>query len=117
MCRGITDTSKDRSRPTISPMSKRIASKADGAAGRAQMTICPPTKIGDVLILRTEQTFAIHAVGMVSKVGQEDFRGQTNMEYVSSRAAAVAAARARLAPGARIFLVDIDLNEWSEISS
>jgi hypothetical protein len=76
-----------------------------------------PTQVGDVLILRTEQTFAIHAVGRVSKDGQQEFRGQTDVKYMGDLAAALAEARDLLVPGRRIFLLDMDSGEWSEISN
>jgi hypothetical protein len=75
-----------------------------------------PTQVGDVLILQTDRSFKIHAVGRISKDGQQDLHGQENVEYVTGRAAAVAKAKALLAPGRRIFLQNIDTREWSEIS-
>ena len=72
-----------------------------------------PTQVGDVLILRTEQTFSIHAVGRVSRDGQQEFRDQTDVKYVGDRAAALAEARNLLVPGRRIFLLDMDSGEWS----
>jgi hypothetical protein len=75
-----------------------------------------PSQPGDVLILRTDQSFTIHAVGQVSKDGQQDFHGQTNVKYVSDRAAAVAEAKARVVPGRRIIFRSIDTGHWSEIS-
>jgi hypothetical protein len=53
-----------------------------------------PTQVGDVLILRTERTFSVHAVGRVSKDGQQEFRGQADVKYVGDLAAALAEARA-----------------------
>ena len=76
-----------------------------------------PTQVGDVLILRTEATFAIHAVGIVSTLGQQAFRGQADVKYVSGHAAALAEAKAILAPGRRIFLLDIDFGDWSDVST
>ena len=76
-----------------------------------------PTQVGDVLILRTEQTFSIHAVGRISKDGQQEFRGQTDVKYVGDRAAALSEARALLGAGRRIFLLDMESGEWSEISN
>ena len=73
------------------------------------------TQVGDVLILRTEKSFAVHAVGRVAQDGQQDFRGQTDVKYVSDRAAALALARTLLVAGRRIFLLDIDSGEWSEV--
>jgi hypothetical protein len=76
-----------------------------------------PTQVGDVLILRTERTFSVHAVGRVSKDGQQEFRGQADVKYVGDLAAALAEARDLLVPGRRIFLLDMDSGKWSEISN
>jgi hypothetical protein len=75
-----------------------------------------PTQRGDVLILRTVHSFTIHVVGSVSKDGQQDFESQTNLKFESDRAAAVAEAKALVAPGRRIFFRNIDTGDWSEIS-
>jgi len=75
-----------------------------------------PTHAGDVLILRTTQSYTIYAVGRVSKDGQQDFGSQTDITYAEGHAAAVAEAKALVAPGGRIFLQDIDTYEWSELS-
>jgi hypothetical protein len=76
-----------------------------------------PTRLGDVLILRTEQSFSIYAVGPVYKYGQQDFRGQTNMKYVNGPQAAIAEAKSIVIPGRRIFVLNIDTADWSEISN
>jgi hypothetical protein len=76
-----------------------------------------PTQVGDVLILWTAKSFTIHAVGQVSRDGQQDFHAQMNVKYMSDRAAAVAEAKALVVPGRRIFLWNLDTREWSEISS
>jgi hypothetical protein len=75
------------------------------------------TQCGDVLILRTEQSFTIYAVGRVSHDGQEDFRAEINVEYVIDYAAAVAEAKRRVVVGRRILFRNIDTGDWSEISS
>ena len=75
-----------------------------------------PTQRGDALILQTESSFTIYVVGRVSKDGQQDFDGQTNLTYASDRAAAVAAARALVqSEGGQIFLRNIDNGVWSEL--
>lgn len=75
-----------------------------------------PTQIGDVLILGTDKSFSTFAVGQISKDGQQDFRGQTNVKYLSGRPAAVAEAKALVAPGRRILVRNIDdMGDWSEI--
>lgn len=88
-----------------------------------------PTRIGDVLILRTDQSFTIHAVGQVTKEGQQDFdtygqpeheqhqRGHLNLKYEINRAAAVGDAKAMVVPGRRIFFGNIDTGDWTEIST
>jgi hypothetical protein len=80
------------------------------------MTERIPTQLGDVLILGTEHSFTIHAVGRVSRDGQQDFHGQTDMRYLSYRARAVAEAKSLVLPGRRIFCRNIDTRDWSEIS-
>jgi hypothetical protein len=75
-----------------------------------------PTQAGDVLILRTDQSFAICGVGLVSVDGQQDFHGGVNVQHVSDRAAAVTKAKALVQPGRRMFLRNLDTGGWSEIS-
>lgn len=74
-----------------------------------------PTQVGDVLILWTEQSFTAYGVGLVSKNGQDNFHGGVNVEYVSDRAAAVAKAATLVRSGGRIFLLNLDSGNWSEI--
>jgi hypothetical protein len=81
------------------------------------MTERAPSQPGDVLILLTEQSFTIYAVGRVSKEGQEDFHSEENVKYETDRDAALAAAKALATPGRRILLRNIDTGHWSEISS
>ena len=81
------------------------------------MSATIPTRCGDVLILQTDKTFTVYAVGPVSKDGQQDFDGQTNLKHVKDRAAAVTEAKALVVPGGRIFMRNIDTGDWSEISS
>ena len=76
-----------------------------------------PTHLGDVLILRTTQSYAVHAVGRVSKDGQQDFSGDANVNYDVDYAAAVAKAKALVAPGGRIFFRNIDTDDWKEITN
>jgi hypothetical protein len=79
------------------------------------MAKCIPTRLGDVLILRTTESYTIHAIGRVSKDGQQDFGTETKVEYEIDRAAAIAQARALVVPGRRIFFLDIDTGDWSQI--
>jgi hypothetical protein len=76
-----------------------------------------PTQAGDVLILWTDQSFTIYAVGLVSADRQQDLHSGVNVQHISDRAAAVAKAKALVQPGRRIFLRNIDSGIWSEISS
>jgi hypothetical protein len=76
-----------------------------------------PTQVGDVLILETDKSFAVHAVGLVTKDGQQDFDTQVNVKYESDAVAAMAYAKVlRAQGGGRIFIRDIDTGKWSEIS-
>jgi hypothetical protein len=75
-----------------------------------------PTHVGDVLILRTTQSYVVHAVGRVSKDGQQDFSSEANVNYEIDYAAAVAHAKALVSPGRRIFFRNIDTGDWHEIS-
>jgi len=75
-----------------------------------------PTQVGDVLILRTDKSFTMHVVGLVSADGQQDFQGQLNLQSIVDRAVAVAAAKVLVARGRRIFFRNLDTGEWSEIS-
>ena len=89
-----------------------------------------PTHVGDVLILLTDESFHVHAVGQVTNEGQQDFDtydrgqpeydhpyGQLHLKYEIEPAAAIAEAIAMVAPGRRIFFRNIDTGDWSEISS
>ena len=74
-----------------------------------------PTKIGDVLVLRTRHSYTVYAVGAVERSGQQDFSGQHAVTHVLSNTDAVTIAKTLAAPGGRIYLFDIDTAEWSEI--
>lgn len=71
--------------------------------------------VGDVLVLLTGQSFSIYAIRPVYRDGQQDFQGQTNVKYVTGRDAAAAEAKDVVIPGRRMFLSNIDTDEWSEI--
>jgi hypothetical protein len=76
-----------------------------------------PTQPGDVLILVTEDSsFSTNAVGPVSEPGQQDFQHRMNVKYLTDRLAAVVVAQTLVAPGGRIFLLNVDTNDWSELS-
>ena len=70
-----------------------------------------PTQTGDVLILSTDQAFSVYVVGQVSTDGQQDFHDQKNAQYIGD----LAAAKALAIRGGRIFIRNIDTDEWSEI--
>jgi hypothetical protein len=74
-----------------------------------------PTKIGDVLILRTSVSYTVYAVGSVATAGQHDFSHSEPVRHVSTHAEAVAIAKALVASDGRIYLLDIDTAEWSQI--
>jgi hypothetical protein len=75
-----------------------------------------PTKVGDVLILVTEQSFITYAVGHVTSADQQDFHTAGNVKYVSDRDDAVATAKTIVTPDRRIFLRNLDTGHWTEIS-
>jgi hypothetical protein len=77
-----------------------------------------PTRRGDVLILRTHnKTFSTHAVGFVERDGQQDFNQHPlNVMYVTDGSVAVHEAKALVAPGRRIFFLNIDTGQWSVIA-
>jgi hypothetical protein len=73
---------------------------------------------GDVLILQTEKGLRIHAIGRVTRKGQEDFhRAHPPPVYVVDHDEAIGVARALVAPGQRIYLVKVDSDQWSEVGS
>lgn len=83
---------------------------------KTQLSKSIPTRVGDVLILHTDHSFAIYALGLVSEDGQQAFDTGVGVEYVSDHTAAVAKAKALVLPGRRIFLRNLDTGDWSEIS-
>jgi len=74
-----------------------------------------PTKIGDVLILRTSKSYTVYAVGSVAAVGQHDFSHSERVRHVDTHVEALTTAKALVVPSGRIYLLDIDTAEWSEI--
>lgn len=74
-----------------------------------------PTQIGDVLILWTDASFTSYSVGHVFTAGQQDFAAQKNVKHERTRAAAIAVAKSLVVPGRRIFIRNIDTDDWSEI--
>jgi hypothetical protein len=74
-----------------------------------------PTQSGDVLILQTTHSYTIFAVGRVSKDGQQDFASEKDVRHENNYGAAVARAKALVVNGRRVFLRNIDADDWSEI--
>lgn len=74
-----------------------------------------PTQVGDVLVLQTTQSYTIYAVGRVSTDVQQGFGGGEDVRYKKDYGAAVAEAKTLLVPGRRMFLRNIDADDWSEI--
>ena len=74
-----------------------------------------PTHVGDVLILRTTKSYTVHAVGRVTKDGQQDFASGALVKYETDFTAAVGEAKALVVPGHRIFFRNIDTGDWREI--
>jgi hypothetical protein len=54
-------------------------------------------------------------VGAVSEPGQDDFRHERTVQHVNNHADAVKVAKGLVAPDGRIYLLDIDTAEWSEV--
>jgi hypothetical protein len=63
-----------------------------------------PTEIGDVLILRTTESYTTHAVGLISERDQQDFSQHTTITHLSDFRAAVDHAKTLVATGGRIFV-------------
>jgi hypothetical protein len=76
-----------------------------------------PTHVGDVLILQTTRSYSIHAVGRVSKDGQQDLGNEADVKYETDYAVAVTQAKALVVPGRRMFFRNIDTDAWHEISN
>lgn len=76
-----------------------------------------PTRLGDVLILQTQTGVKIHAVGRVTRNGQQDFHAEPVPLYIVDHDEAVAVAQTLVAPDRRIFLITLDSGDWSEVSS
>jgi hypothetical protein len=75
-----------------------------------------PTRVGDVLILRTRRSFIVYAVGAIAQDGQQDFGSHAFPTHVTDDAAALALAKSLRRPSSRVFLADIDTGEWFEIA-
>ncbi len=58
----------------------------------------------------------MYAIGRVSHVGQQDFSGESGVKHARDDVAAVALAKDLVAPGGRIFLLDVDTGAGSEVS-
>ena len=77
----------------------------------------PQPQRGDVLILGTTKSFAVYAVGRVSREGQQDFHSEVGLKYAADHATAVAEAKALITPGRRIYSRNLDTGDWFEISN
>ena len=86
------------------------------SASSDEMAPRMPTQRGDVLILRTDKSFILHAVGRVTKDDRQDFDTHVNLQYENDRAAAVADAKALVGRGRRIFFRNLDTGERYELS-
>jgi hypothetical protein len=76
-----------------------------------------PTRTGDVLILSTAGAGDTHAIGVVSRDGQQDLRDRVALKVVSGRPAAEIEARLMVSSSHRIFLKNQSTGEWDEISN
>ncbi len=74
-----------------------------------------PTKIGDVLILRSRETFTAYVVGVVSTAGQGDFSHAHNPVVARTDDEARRVAKSLVHDGGRIYLFDIGTAEWAEV--
>ena len=74
-----------------------------------------PTRVGDVLILRSDKAGNTHAVGAISEDGQQNFRNRMDLKLTRGREKAEAAAKARAVTGGKIYFRDNDTGEWDEI--
>ena len=70
-----------------------------------------PTQLGDVLILETERSLKIHAVGPVTRDGQQDFHHTEPPIYIVDHDEALAVAEAIAGPGRRVFWLKVDNGE------
>jgi hypothetical protein len=76
-----------------------------------------PTRPGDVLILQTGQSYAIHAVGLVTSEGQQDFHSSDSVRYETEAARAIAHAQALVIPGRQVFCLNMDTGKWTVMPS
>jgi hypothetical protein len=76
-----------------------------------------PTRPGDVLILQTGQSYAVHVVGLVTSEGQQDFHDSDSVRYETEAARATAHAQALASPGRKIFCLNMDTGKWTVMPS
>jgi hypothetical protein len=81
------------------------------------VTTRPPSQIGDVIIRLTRDSRTSFDVGVVSRRGQADFRPSDDVAQLTTIVLAVQAAKALARPQGRIYLIDIDTHDWSELPS
>jgi hypothetical protein len=125
---GRINVLQDRADPRVNdPDAGAESAPPDTAVGRASSprAVLPKlrvvarhrlTEVGDVLILRTSRSYTVYAVGAVSVSGQRDFNGSRTVTHTPDRAGAVRMAKSLLVPSGRIHLLDIDTEDWSEIT-
>lgn len=75
-----------------------------------------PTDVGDVLIIQTTATFTNFAVGRVCSPGQQNFHGGAPITHLQGFGEALRYARSITEPAQKLFLMNLDNGEWSEIS-
>lgn len=75
-----------------------------------------PTQLGDVLILETARSIKVHAVGIVTRDGQQDFGTRPVVKYVNNHDMAVAEAKTIVNVGRRIYVRNLDTGGWSEVT-
>jgi hypothetical protein len=73
------------------------------------------TVVGDVLVLATDRTSGLYAIGLVTTDGQQAFLESRQPTYANNRLTAMAMARGMVAPGQRIFVKEFTDTEWSEV--
>jgi hypothetical protein len=92
---------------------QRLGSISNGGKGRVTTPV--PTKVGDALILLTRGPATNFAEGVVTRKGQVKFNLWDHVAHSITVVLAIEAAKALLRPRGRIYLVDIDSDDWSEL--
>jgi hypothetical protein len=76
-----------------------------------------PTLAGDALVLETgsRQSLTIYAVGRVIADGQQHFRTEGRALYSSDRKQTLMRAKVLVLPRRRIYWLNVDTGDWSEV--